>query len=1024
MFLSQTPSRSPWLPVHDSSTTRHSTNQCHASASSLPERQAVVPAEGVSALCPAFDAPLPQSDTHRRSAPPIGSGSPRKCQPTPPLSADFSLVAPTSPITIDFDSTSSAYVASHQSSATPSRFAGPCDLQQHYHCDTQPSRALLLRNVAPVVDEAAVRRLLANYGPLLALGPFHKTKAGPASVIAVYFDVRHAQNAQCALNAHTFCGISLDVRFYHLYSPSSSTPSPHALTANANADNSSTIPHIGCVADEHVSDSLPPFQSLSPLLLHGTLVVFNLDASTSSEQVQAIFSRVGDVKEVRATPNKRHHKFIEFYDGRDAETALRQLNKTEVAGKKIKIEVSRPAGRSGFIAQTYRLPSPRNSFHESPLMDCQQRFCEPAAAKTPEPDLPPCPTAPISANILMEEPPKPGNDWMMSLQASSHSRPTALQPSNGVADRFVYAPHLDRVCESQRSALPFPPVVGAHCHSPYVNGQSAEDFSKPWVHDTCSSSSRPQQMYLSNRAVSRDAYDSCPVANDVDMFSTEPACPMWQCGTTAVSSRHTTLMDGHGATTSSSDTGWPSLLFNPSPVSRSVPEHGSGAENVYGLSASRSFPSVETNGVNSSTTPRSLGFCTLPSPLPPSLLQQQFYQYRRPSVASDSGRSARVDDEARWCCQPSSRDPADSSIDFGRRTAGTLHQSVEDVSAEHECPPVFNFDFDDEGGVAMNYTGNYCSSEGSFETSPRSNSFSPLTLSRCAPSEDTVNNYASRSPTKSPTAFPDGDDCDSLPHHLKSISLSGPAVANRTAGILQDHYVLQQRATADGGHTAPESPSQRTAAPRSEPTTPQRLQQHLSGHGPHGSASPGCGGSSNHRFSLSLEKVQSGADIRTALMIRNIPNKYNQKMLLSALEENHRGHFDFMYLPIDFKNKCNVGYAFINFTKPQYIICFYEEFHGRKWGKFNSEKVCEITYARIQGKQQLINHFQNSSLMNEDPKCRPVVFGQNGEQEEFPIGSNVRTRRGPSVRDCKTLELGTSSPPYSPGKWRDRVRNA
>jgi hypothetical protein len=32
------------------------------------------------------------------------------------------------------------------------------------------------------------------------------------------------------------------------------------------------------------------------------------------------------------------------------------------------------------------------------------------------------------------------------------------------------------------------------------------------------------------------------------------------------------------------------------------------------------------------------------------------------------------------------------------------------------------------------------------------------------------------------------------------------------------------------------------------------------------------------------------------------------------------------------------------------IVNFFEEFNGRKWEKFNSEKVCTITYARIQGK--------------------------------------------------------------------------
>lgn len=50
------------------------------------------------------------------------------------------------------------------------------------------------------------------------------------------------------------------------------------------------------------------------------------------------------VLQIRDTPHKHNHKFIEFYDIRAAEAALRTLNRSDIAGKQIKLEASRPGG--------------------------------------------------------------------------------------------------------------------------------------------------------------------------------------------------------------------------------------------------------------------------------------------------------------------------------------------------------------------------------------------------------------------------------------------------------------------------------------------------------------------------------------------------------------------------------------------------------------------------------------------------------------------------------------------------------
>ncbi|OAD07557.1 hypothetical protein MUCCIDRAFT_125237, partial [Mucor lusitanicus CBS 277.49] len=107
-------------------------------------------------------------------------------------------------------------------------------------------------------------------------------------------------------------------------------------------------------------------------------------------------------------------------------------------------------------------------------------------------------------------------------------------------------------------------------------------------------------------------------------------------------------------------------------------------------------------------------------------------------------------------------------------------------------------------------------------------------------------------------------------------------------------------------------------------------------------------------------------DKRTTFMIRNIPNKYTQQMLIDYVNATHERKYDFLYLRIDFQNKCNVGYAFINFIDPKDAIEFARDRVGKKWQSlFKSDKKCDLSYANIQGKQALIKKFQNSQVLSE-----------------------------------------------------------
>eukprot|EP00928_Gymnodinium_smaydae_P009179 TRINITY_DN13398_c1_g3_i1.p1 TRINITY_DN13398_c1_g3~~TRINITY_DN13398_c1_g3_i1.p1 ORF type:complete len:480 (+),score=120.26 TRINITY_DN13398_c1_g3_i1:181-1620(+) len=129
----------------------------------------------------------------------------------------------------------------------------------------------------------------------------------------------------------------------------------------------------------------------------------------------------------------------------------------------------------------------------------------------------------------------------------------------------------------------------------------------------------------------------------------------------------------------------------------------------------------------------------------------------------------------------------------------------------------------------------------------------------------------------------------------------------------------------------------------------------------------------------------------TTVMLRNIPNKYTREMLIKQLSQDFSGQFDFMYLPIDFKNKCNVGYGFINFRTPEYCDLFVMKFHGVDVRKclpgLNSRKIVEVTPARVQGLIENVRRLKNSPVMNQlvdHPEWMPLLFNEDGEQEPFP----------------------------------------
>ncbi|XP_077227182.1 protein MEI2-like 2 [Tasmannia lanceolata] len=667
-----------------------------------------------------------------------------------------------------------------------------------------PSRTLFVRNINSNVEDSELRTLFEQYGAIRTLYTACKHRG---FVMISYYDIRAARTAMRALQNKPLRRRKLDIHF-----------------------------------------SIPKDNPSDKDINQGTLVVFNLDPSVSNDDLRQIFGAYGEVKEIRETPHKRHHKFIEFYDVRSAEAALRSLNRSDIAGKRIKLEPSRPGGARRNLMQQLT----------QELEQDETRSYRPQVGS-------PIANSPPGSWAQFGSPSENG-----SLQQLSHS-PTlgtiSPMPSN-------HLPGLASILPPQISnSVKIAPIGKDKGRVNHVD----QVFSLNSVHGAAFQHSH-----------------SFPEHGNVVMPNMSPSP-----ATVSSFAPATSNASGIGTLTG------PQFLW--------------GSPTLY--SDHTSSTAWATPSVGHSYTSNGQG--------------QGFLYSSRPGSFIGSSHHHHIGS-------------APSGVPFERR----LGFFPESPDTSFMNPVAF-------GGMGSNR------SEGNF-----------------------LMNMGARAALNS------------------GLALSGNLSENGSPSFRMMSSQRLGPMFLGGGVPYP-GPLTTSIEGLIERGRSRRVENNANQI------------DSKKQYQLELDKIVSGEDIRTTLMIKNIPNKYTSKMLLAAIDENHRGTYDFLYLPIDFKNKCNVGYAFINMVSPSHIIPFYQAFNGKKWEKFNSEKVASLAYARIQGKGALVNHFQNSSLMNEDKRCRPILFHSDGPdagdqivQEPFPPNSlNIRVRHQDGMNSEDLAESPTNGNP-------------
>jgi len=137
----------------------------------------------------------------------------------------------------------------------------------------------------------------------------------------------------------------------------------------------------------------------------------------------------------------------------------------------------------------------------------------------------------------------------------------------------------------------------------------------------------------------------------------------------------------------------------------------------------------------------------------------------------------------------------------------------------------------------------------------------------------------------------------------------------------------------------------------------------------------------------------------TTVMLRHIPNRYTSLQLVDLLDENQfKGLYDFLYLPMDFQNKVNLGYCFVNLQTNECALRFHKVFENYTSWRFDSSKASEVSWAHPhQGLDEHVERYRNSPVMHPSmpAEYKPMLF-KNGHQTPFP--NPTRVIKAPKVR--------------------------
>jgi len=136
----------------------------------------------------------------------------------------------------------------------------------------------------------------------------------------------------------------------------------------------------------------------------------------------------------------------------------------------------------------------------------------------------------------------------------------------------------------------------------------------------------------------------------------------------------------------------------------------------------------------------------------------------------------------------------------------------------------------------------------------------------------------------------------------------------------------------------------------------------------------------------------------TALMVRNIPYKYTPAEFyedLGRLAFQQQMHIDSAYIPIDKNTGSNLGYAFVNVTKPEYARSLRNILHKQRLPRYYNKNALEVvdsaTGVLVEHSERNVEHLAHSRK----------------EHKRRSVTSRARS-------SCTTTNPGTPNTPHTP----------